>query len=128
MPPADHCPRRRANAFGGFTHSNESTITMSIKIDQWDFEGPYNTTALVQNRSGVYAILTRPKGTGSYDIVDAGESGDLRMRVETHDRKDCWNRNNQGELAVAVLYCGELGRMAIEALLRAAFNPTCGIR
>ena len=128
MPPADVCPHRRGNAFGGFTHSSESTIAMTIKIDQWDFEGPYNTTAAVWNRSGAYAILTRPAGTATYRVVDAGESGDLRARLDTHDRADCWRRNNQGDLAVAVLYCDERSRKAVEAHLRAAYAPACGVR
>ena len=101
---------------------------MAILIDQWNFVGPFTTTAPVLNRSGAYAILTRPPGTSMYRVVDAGESGDLRYRLDCHDRTECWRRNNQGELAVAVLYCDERSRMAVEASLRQKFNPTCGIR
>lgn len=101
---------------------------MPIQIDQWNFDGPFSTTQPVQNRSGAYAILTRPPGTQTYRVVDAGESGDVRFRLDNHDRADCWRRNNAGELAVAVLYCDERSRMAVEARLREAFNPACGIR
>ena len=101
---------------------------MTIKIDQWDFAGPYNTITPVRNLSGAYAILTRPAGTTTYRVVDAGESGDLRARLDTHDRADCWRRNNQGELAVAVLYCDERSRMLVEARVRATFTPACGVR
>jgi len=128
MPPAETHPHRRVNASGGLTHSKKDTLHMPIQIDQWNFDGPFHNTTPVQSRSGAYAVLTRQPGTATYRVVDAGESGDLRFRIENHDRGECWRRNNAGELAVAVLYCDERSRMAIEASLRRTFNPTCGIR
>lgn len=128
MPPAEIHPHRRSNAPGGRTHSKKVRLHMPIQIDQWNFDGPFHNTAPVQKRSGAYAILTRQPGTGMYRVVDAGESGDLRFRLDNHDRAECWRRNSNGELAVAVLYCDQPSRMAIEARLRQAFNPTCGIR
>lgn len=101
---------------------------MTIQIDQWNFDGPFYNTTPVLNRSGAYAILTRPPGTATYRIVDAGESGDLRFRLDNHDRTECWRRNSAGELAVAVLYCDERSRTAVEASLRRKFTPACGIR
>lgn len=129
MPPADYSPLRRANASGALRHSrNRNTLPMAIKIDQWNFDGPFTTIGAVQHRSGAYAILTRPPGGATYRVVDAGESGDLRTRLDTHDRATCWGRNNAGELAVAVLYCDERSRMAVETRLRQTFNPACGVR
>lgn len=101
---------------------------MAIQIDQWNFDGPFPATTPVQHRSGVYAILTRAPGAPRYNVVDAGESRDVRTRLDTHDRAGCWRRNNAGELAVAVLYCDEPSRMAVEARLRQTFNPVCGLR
>ena len=129
MPPAEHPPRQRVNAVGALTHfASRGTLLMAIQIDQWNFDGPFTTTAPVQNRSGVYAILTRPPGAHSYRVVDAGESGDLRQRLDTHDRAECWRRNNAGELAVATLYCDEPSRMTVETRLRQTFSPVCGLR
>ena len=129
MPPADKPLRRRVNAAEASAHSmSKDTLSMTIQIDQWNFTGPFNNTGEVNSRSGVYAILTRPNSTAQYNLVDAGESGDLRSRLDAHDRKECWRRNNAGELAVAVLYCDERSRMAVEARLRTTFNPACGIR
>jgi len=100
---------------------------MSITIDRYTFEGPFPLTATRQlkNASGVYAILTVSKSRG---YVDIGESDDVRERVETHDRRPCWESNKKGDLFVAALYCGEADRLRIEKELRAALDPVCGDR
>ena len=100
-----------------------------MKIGNYEFEGPFpiEQTWQVQNRSGVYVILT---GTlnNRYKVLDVGESESLRDRIENHDREDCWRRNRQAGLYVAVLYCDEQSRMRIEEDLRATFSPVCGVR
>ena len=102
---------------------------MSINIGRHSFEGPYSDTDYLQNRSGIYAILDDQSST-TY-VVDIGESADVKSRVESHDRKDCWQRNHRGTLKIAVLYTPNLqqsGRMAIEQELRDKFQPVCGVR
>jgi hypothetical protein len=100
---------------------------MSIQIGQYAFEGPYKDTSLFQNLSGVYAVLCH--NNGQYNIVDIGEAGDVRNRLDTHDRKDCWKRECKGTLLFCVLYTPhkqQAGRMVIEQELRAQFKPPCG--
>jgi hypothetical protein len=128
MPPAETQPLGRVNAFGELTLSSKGSLNMYINIDQWNFTGPFSSTASVRNQSGTYVVLTRKPGTPDFSVVDVGESGDLRSRLENHDRDDCWRRNNAGELKVAVLYCDQQSRMAVEAHLRRRFNPRCGDR
>ena len=74
-----------------------------INIGNYSFEGPYSNTDLLQDCSGIYAILDR--GTdGQYTVIDIGESAEVKTRVETHDRKLCWTHNANGVLNVAVMY------------------------
>ncbi|GAA5335981.1 hypothetical protein YIM730264_20040 [Thermus hydrothermalis] len=104
---------------------------MSITIVRWTFEGPYplGETWRLQDRSGVYVILDlHPDG---YYCLDVGESAQVKTRVETHDRTDCWRRHRGGALYVAVLYTPNLqqpGRSAIEQEIRRQYNPPCGER
>jgi len=102
---------------------------MAIRIGRFSFEGPYTSTAYLEDRSGVYVILCRPGN--DYTPVDAGESATVRTRVETHERQHCWRRNCAGTLTVAVLYTPNFqqpGRMAIEQEIREEFSPACGVR
>jgi len=100
---------------------------MSIKIGKYTFEGPHTNSNLLQDKSGVYAILCH--SGQNYNIVDVGESATVKSRIEGHDRKDCWKRNCSSTLKVAVLYtpnAQQVGRMAIEQELRNQYCPNCG--
>lgn len=103
---------------------------MTIEIGRWQFEGPYTHTGSLYNGSGVYAILDKRKNGINY-VIDVGESATVKTRIETHDREDCWVRNQHGNLTVAVLYTPHLqqeGRRAIEQEIRSLYPPACGIR
>ncbi len=102
---------------------------MSITIGSYKFDGPYADTDNLENKSGVYAILC--SDNGKYNVIDIGESFEVRNRIENHDRKDCWCRNCSGIIEVAVLYTPnqqQSGRMQIEQELRKKFKPLCGER
>lgn len=98
----------------------------TIAIEGYEFNGPYTSTDNLYSQSGVYVILTC--STGQWTVIDVGEAGDVKERVGTHNRSDCWKRNNQGTLAVASYYVDETRRMMIEQFLRKKYNPVCGIR
>lgn len=100
-----------------------------VTIGKYSFEGPYGTTAQLQDKAGVYAILD--SRSSSLHVVDVGESVTVKTRVESHDRENCWKRNRLGTLQVAVLYTPGLqqaGRMQIEQELRDQYQPVCGVR
>mgnify|MGYP001614479284 FL=1 len=100
---------------------------MAIKIGNYNFEGPFDSTNSLRKQSGVYVILGRNTDAETWKVVDIGEAGDVQERVTNHDRSDCWKRQcYQRPLQVAVLYCNERDRMRIEQELRAQFNPPCG--
>ncbi len=100
---------------------------MGITIGNLTFEGPFTNTAQLQARSGVYAILGT-NGADGLHVLDIGESGDVKSRVETHDRKESWPRCGYSKLSVAAYYCMETERMRVEGALRQQYNPPCGER
>ncbi len=103
---------------------------MSINIGGYTFEGPHSLTGALQDRSGIYAVLTSTDGK-SFTVIDIGESATVKSRIEGHDREECWKRNRHGILYWAVLYTPnqpQAGRVRIEQALRAEFQPVCGIR
>jgi hypothetical protein len=102
---------------------------MSITIGKYTFDGPYTSTDELEDSSGVYAIICQKEGENH--LIDVGESATVKTRVETHDRKHCWEKNCQGTLAVAVYYTPNLrqpGRMTIEKEIRSQYNVPCGER
>lgn len=96
---------------------------------KYTFEGGYTSTDPLQDRSGVYAILD--KINGKYNLVDVGESCQVKSRIDNHDRKSCWQGKIKGQIECAVFYtpnANQHGRMQVEQDIRANFNDLCGYR
>ena len=107
-----------------------STRTSDITISDYEFEGPYPDTSRLRHAAGVYAILDHRRDL-KWWVIDVGESEDVRSRVDTHDRKNCWELHRQGTLGVAVLYTPGWTadqRRELERQVRRTFNPPCGDR
>ena len=100
---------------------------MSINIGSYHAEGPFGNDNNLQPRSGVYVILGRRNLSGTWNVVDVGESENIRERVANHDRALCWRGQGHGELRVAAIYADAHNRMLIERQLRAQFKPPCGL-
>ena len=101
---------------------------MNIAIGNYDFEGPFDDASALKQQSGVYVILGHNSTETHWTVVDVGESGDVRARIQGHDRKDCWAKQPFQTLIVAVHYCDAVPRMHIEKILRENHNPPCGDR
>lgn len=104
---------------------------MSLIIVGQTFQGPFSNTSSLEDRSGVYVILSRRNSGENYTVIDAGESATVKTRVSNHDRSKCWNQNNLGELVVTVCYTpnlGSSGRIEIEQQIRRQYTPVCGDR
>ena len=102
---------------------------MGLNVGDYSFDGPYDSTEKLEDKSGVYMIVC-PRDD-KYAPVDCGESAEVKSRVENHDRKDCWNRNCSGALKFAVYYTpnlGSSGRAEIEQKIRSKYNFPCGVR
>lgn len=89
-----------------------------------EFQGPYSDTVYLKHQSGVYLIVD---GSNHDKVVDVGSSGDVKSRIENHDRKNLWKKNAR-TLAYAVRYCIELQRLGIELKLRSELDPPVGMR
>lgn len=102
---------------------------MPVKLKNYLFEGPFFSINRIEDRSGIYAIL-------SFDnekiyVIDIGESSEVKTRLENHDRKDCWEKNCRGTFTISVYYTPNLqqsGRKLIEQELRDWYDPVCGDR
>jgi hypothetical protein len=100
---------------------------MSITLAGYSFEGPYSQESSLRNAAGVYAILD--ERADSYYVLDVGESGEVKDRVESHDRRQCWKRYAQGPIRYAVHYTPSVsaaGRREIERAVRRKYSPPCG--
>lgn len=105
----------------------EAIRLMTIKIGKHSFDGPYSSTDSLEDRSGVYAILC--KREKEYHLLDVGESAEVKERVDTHDRKGCWEENCDATLTYAVHYTPNLqqpGRKEIEQEIRDQYDTPCG--
>lgn len=98
---------------------------MSVTILGYEFEGPFTSTEYLKNYSGVYVIHYK-NSESKYTRLDCGESSDVKDRVETHDRKDCWSRHAKGQITFSAYYCNESERMRIEKGIRSAYDFPCG--
>ncbi len=102
---------------------------MTISIGDYTFDGPHQNTSPISNNSGVYVILCFYDN--KYHVIDIGESATVKDRLDTHDRKECWDKNCRGIIHYAVLYTPnkqQPGRMEIEQALRKKYKPVCGKR
>ena len=99
---------------------------MTAHLFGYTFEGLYTSTSLIKNISGVYVIADCTSHGNS--LLDVGESGTLKDRLDSHDRAECWERHRKGTLKVAVFYANELTRRNIADDIRSKGRPTCGVR
>ncbi|HEY5499832.1 MAG TPA: hypothetical protein VIK20_05555 [Bacteroidales bacterium] len=99
---------------------------MAIKLGKYSFTGPIASIDKLKDRAGVYAIVCKVES--EYFLLDVGESSKLRTRIENNEKKDCWNKNCNGQLTIFVHYAPFLkqqGRILIEQELRDLFHPGC---
>ncbi|MFP4661906.1 MAG: hypothetical protein ACLFPF_06945 [Halanaerobiales bacterium] len=101
---------------------------MSIKIANYQFDGPYTSLKKLENRAGIYVVHCHKDN--KYYIIDIGESAMVRNRVERHERMKCWLRHSDGgDIAVSVYYTNHWsqdGRSKFVKKLREEYNPPCG--
>ncbi len=62
-----------------------------------EWKGPYTSTDSIPNNAGLYMVLSGKKNeNGSwpinlYKLLDIGESGEIKTRLDGHNRADCWS-------------------------------------
>jgi hypothetical protein len=106
----------------------ESERELEFKFE----DGPYpiDQANKLKNRPGVYVIWCRSSSTSSRGtLIDVGQSDNVRDRVMSHDRRECWNKNCKGSLEVAATYIkDEQERLDREKEIRQHCKLPCGER
>lgn len=104
---------------------------MTFTIVGYTFSGPYRSAAELEDRSGVYVVLT-PTDATHFKALDVGESATVKTRITHHERKPCWQRNsNNGQVLYAIHYAPHLqqhARQEVELKIRNQYCPPCGDR
>jgi len=62
-------------------------------------------------------------------LIDVGESSKVKTRIETHDRKDCWEKNCNVTVKYVVYYIEhgkKSSRVDVEQDIRDSYNIPCG--
>jgi predicted GIY-YIG superfamily endonuclease len=90
------------------------------------FEGGYQDPNSFRAEPGIYMVYANKK------VMDIGESDNVRNRLLTHNRKDCWQRNSSGsKIHYAVNYMpnsSQEQRIQLEQKLRDLEQLPCGER
>jgi hypothetical protein len=100
-----------------------------IPILNRNFEGPYEALHDLRHAAGIY-VITDTTTDGTF-VLDVGQAGDIKERIENHDRKACWGGNANGRIGAAVLYTPgwtEAQRCLLERQIRDEYTPCCGVR
>jgi hypothetical protein len=96
---------------------------LTIKIGDYDFDGPFSSTDSIENKSGIYAILHYKEG--KFYLLDIGESSRIKKEIEEYDRKE-WEKKSNGVIEYSVFYTPKLwkdDRKEIEIKIRATYMP-----
>ena len=90
----------------------------------YSFEGWYSINDTLPEVAGVY-LITNSRGAVSGGIVDVGETDNLKNRIPSHERRDCWARNS-GLYLYLHREDNKDQRLAIEKVIRNGNNLPCG--
>ena len=94
-----------------------------IQINSYQFEGPYKEASTNFNEvAAVYVILDVNDSK-----IDVGETDQLKTRLVSHERRDCWQRNSNEDIYIAVYQEGSKEkRLRIEKGIRGLYSFPCG--
>jgi len=103
----------------------------------WD--GVWDGPESVPKRAGIYMVLAGSKldtgnwDTSSYELLDIGQSGETGVRLDIHERRNCWSGRKSSNKTVVFKFAAmssdkydETDRRIVECCLRAHTRPLCG--
>jgi hypothetical protein len=61
---------------------------VKIIVGGYEFDGPFESTALTYSEPGLFAILIK-KGN-NYMVLDVDETSQMKPHIENHSRHPCW--------------------------------------
>ena len=100
-------------------------MNMRLWQGEMGFNGPLRIDNL-EYRPGVYVVCNSRS-----EVIDIGQSDQVRARVDRHDREECWIPYTQWAVLHFYVYydvLDELQRRNIEGRLRWIYQPPCGKR
>jgi len=104
-------------------------MATKLTIGGYSFQCINLSTAEFTDISAVYVILCVASG-GSSTVLDVGQTGELGSRIDSHDRRTCWERNcTSKNIWVCVRSMPNLDdRLRVERQIRDQYSPLCGKR
>jgi len=104
-----------------------------------DWKGPYTNTDHIPDRAGLYMVLSGTQNeqgkwpTNLYKLLDIGESGELKTRLDNHNRANCWESNKTSGHTIVFKYAlmptntyNQSDRLSVECCLQSKKTPPCG--
>lgn len=110
-----------------------ATKPVTLDIGDREFRCVPLTEADFIDQAAIYVILCVGE-KGKWRVLDVGQSGELGTRIESHDRRDCWEEEcATGNIWVCVYPMpskrySKQDRLNLEAALRRQYDPPCGKR
>lgn len=103
-------------------------ITIPFRNGQFQRQFTFESLGNLKDQPGVYVVLRKDApGDQDWTIIDVGQSESIKSRLENHDRKQCWEKENYTDLAV--LYSEDNNfRVNTESGIRTEYAPPCGER
>jgi hypothetical protein len=79
-------------------------IFMESEIGNSVFKSFYaiNEIGRIEDCPGLYSVLCYQNG--GHQVIDVGESGNLREELENKRRRQYWDQDGSGKLAISVYY------------------------
>lgn len=100
---------------------------MSFRKWGYEFDGPYLKPDYLRDEAGVYLVCC--ENTDELFVLDVGQSGNVRERLKSHERSDCWFDNCfREQVRYSATYTHNLPegeRIRIEQLIRQLAKPLC---
>ncbi len=99
---------------------------MVVDIGGYTFQGFFKDISTLDEKPGLYVIIC--DNDGIINLLDVGESHNIRESVWNHNRKKCWKRNCYGMIVYAQLLTpnkDQKGRREIEKDIRKKENLAC---
>ena len=112
-------------------------MARNIKVNlDWDL---YVNPEDVPRRAGIYMVIAGLRTSNgkwdisSYELLDIGQSGETGVRLDTHERRNCWYEKKSSNKTILFKFApmpsenyDETDRRIVECCLRAHTSPLCG--
>lgn len=89
---------------------------MSIEIGWFSFEGPHDSLDAVEPKLGVFVVLAQSEG--GVMMLEIDEAEDVVAGIKGHERRACWEENQDQGLRYAVLYTPDLNEESRQLIVK----------